>query len=305
MARTVDFLASRPHYAEHLEPIWQALPETLRGRFAKKATELGEDGPVVVASYLDLRRTGRRPAVLAEHGSGQSYGNGQPSYAGGRNREQVGLFICPSGLVADLNRARYPDATYSVVGCPKMDRWAATPRPESGIIAIAFHWDGRGVAPEAGTAWFHYRDVLPSLKETLGDRLIGTGHPRIMGTLRPTYRAAGIPIVDANEVFEEASVLVVDNSSIGWEFLSLERPVVWMNAPWYRRNVEFGLRFWSLADSGVQTDHPSELSHAIEVALTDPPSIAERRREIIPQVYAHRGDAAKRAAGAIVDWLEG
>ena len=94
---------------------------------------------------------------------------------------------------------------------------------------------------------------------------------------------------------------MVDNSSIGWEFLSLDRPVVWLNAPWYRRNVNYGLRFWDFADAGVQVEEPHDLRFAITEALMD--TNRARRREAVADIYAYTdGRASERAARAIEEW---
>lgn len=277
--------------------MWEQVYPLDRGVFATKAWELnGRTNPVIVAGYSDLEQVRDRPGILIEHGAGQTYGTPNSAYPGGRNRHSVRLFICPSERVADLNRAAYPDASYAVVGAPTMDVYhRSPPKPEPGVVAFAFHWDALG-CPESRSALRHHAKALPLIARER--EVIGHGHPRAAAKLRPLYARCGIPWVSLDEVYRRASVMVVDNSSVGWEFLSLDRPVVWLNAPWYRRDIEHGLRFWSFADSGVQVDHPGELVFGITEALMD--THQRRRREVIEQVYAAcDGKAAMRAAEAI------
>lgn len=289
----IDFLATQPQYEAHLEPIREAVG----GRFQTRLEASYGTGLLVVASQRDLF-VGRRPAVFVEHGAGQTYSDSNPGYAGGDHRENVRLFLCPNETVAARNQARYPDARVAVVGCPKLDAWAGR-RPAGTEVAVAFHWPC-AVAPEAGSAWDHYYGALRGLSARFG-RVLGHGHPRWIDALTGPYTAALVtPVRDFEEVLERASVLAVDNSSVGWEAMALGIPVVWLNAPAYRRDVEHGLRFWEWADSGVQVDEPEDLVAGIERALADPPEIRRRRAEAVAHVYGDvDGKAAHRAAQAI------
>lgn len=286
------FFASRSHYRDHLEPIAAAM--------GTEVIDTPGTGPVVVASSIDLWRCRGRRVIFVEHGAGQTYSNNHPAYSGGRDRGDVVLFICPSVKVSWRNFTAYPKVQSVAVGCPKMDRWHIDPKPGGDAIGIAFHWFTGGVAPEARSAFGHYQEALGALQAAFPGRVLGTGHPRIVGRLRRSYEAAGIPLVPTEEVFERCGVLVTDNSSVGWEFASLDRPVVWLNAPWYRRGVEHGLRFWQYADTGLQVDEPRELVEGVTLALDDPEPFRSRRREVIPGVYAFTdGTSAQRAADAI------
>jgi len=271
-----------------------------RGIFATDPRELGgRYNPVIVAGYRDLLRVRPREVVFLEHGTGQTYGGATPAHPGGRNREAVSLFICPSDRVAEKNLARYPDTPTVVVGSPVMDYHHRNPsRPESGLVAVAFHWNAL-TAPEARSAFRHYAAAIVELAKER--TVIGHGHPRVENVLRRFYANNGITWVSLDEVYRRAEVLVVDNSSVGWEFLSLDRPVVWLNAPWYRKSVDYGMRFWEFADSGVQVDDPADLPFSVAEALMD--THRARRREVVHEIYAYTdGRASERAARAIEEW---
>lgn len=169
------------------------------------------------------------------------------------------------------------------------------------LVAFTWHWQYDGV-PEGRSALPHYRAAVEALAVTPRPyALLGHAHPRAWKEVAPWYDQLGIESTpNLDDVFDRADLLVADNTSALYEFASLDRPVLVLNAPWYRRDVEHGGRFWRWADVGVQVDHPDQLAGGITVALTDPPLIAQRRRQIVAEVYASAdGTAAARAVHAI------
>lgn len=332
----MDALAYEPQFVDHLAPVWPLLPD--RGRFlvepklvewaARRGIEAEpvtrppfvpaypkprHDGPVaLVASYGDIkggRRLGYGPFVFLEHGAGQSYAGVRSSqarngsYAGGQDRDDVGLFLVPNETCAAKWREHYPRARVEVVGCPKLD---TLPRKEPGptVVAISFHWDAGRICPEAGTALGHFGAILPELARRF--TVIGHAHPKgdWPERMARVYRRAGIEFVrDFDEVCRRADVYVCDNSSTLFEFAATGRPVVVLNDPAYRRHVNHGLRFWDAADVGVQVDDPALLPAAIEEALLDAPERRAAREAALDIVYQPRANGAARAAAAITDWL--
>lgn len=290
----IDAYASEPHYREHIAPVLAALPDGLRGSWSRRGT-----GPVIVAGYKDMLGVGDRPVILMEHGAGQTYGGGYPSYAGGRNREAVRLFLCPSERVADLNRTRYPQTPAVAVGCPKLDALIGVKPGHA--IGFAWHWNAQ-VCPESRSALRHYAPFLGDVAAR--HETVGTAHPRIASAAAKVYADAGIEVVDTGGLMARAALLIVDNSSIGWEFIALDRPVIWANAPWYRRDAHHGLRFWEDAD--IQVDEPSQLEDAIATAQEDAPEHRMRRRSIAAALYGPRdGKSSERAATAIIEHIGG
>src|SRR5688572_11910583 len=122
----IDFLSSQRQYAEHLLPVFFALPPEERGTFyavdkaaSKVQAEVGEHFKrtypttkgtlTVVSSYNDFRvahRAGRK-VVLLNHGSGQNYQGAlknHGAYAGGSGRKEVALFLEPGPYAGQLTR---------------------------------------------------------------------------------------------------------------------------------------------------------------------------------------------------------
>lgn len=276
---------------------------------------------MLVASWTDEQAVLPRAAVYIEHGAGQTYvdpGEGAaPCYSGGPGHDRVVLFLSPSEVVANRWRAAYPGAPAVAVGCPKLDRWHEIRneiRPNlNPTVALSWHAH-LGTCMETRTLAFdelqrHLR-AFKRWADEQGIHLLGHAHPRLWGRAAATYRAAGIERVeDFDEVLSRADLYVVDNSSTGWEFMSTGRPVVWVNASRYRRDIEHGLRFWEWADSGVQAearDGAEGLARAVLLALEDPPSVRQRRQEAVRHVYAHTdGRAAQRAAEAVLAVVSG
>jgi hypothetical protein len=318
----VDFYASQPQYADHLAPLFHALSDDERGEFyvGLNRHELGppiaqlgitvspgrpsnaEGDPVIVAAAADLWACQSRPAVLLEHGAGQSYvGHASPSYSGGPGRESVALFLCTNEMVAAKNRAVYPRIPSVVCGSPRLDIWNGfqlTARtvgaPE---IGFTFHWDYPNV-PETRASWSYWYDAVATTARR--HWTWGHAHPKIARAIMPIYPRLGVtPVPNYDAILAFSAVLCCDNSSALYERAALDLPVVVLNAPWYRRDVEHGLRFWEYADVGVQCDGPDALPDAIEQALEDPPEVAARRREIANVVYPHLGEATARALDAI------
>lgn len=322
----IDAYASRPHYAAHLQPIWDALPDELRGTFYRPtaAGEWGDrqmskadnpSGLVLVAGGSDARKFAHRPVILLEHGAGQSY-PGDPqglttaSYAGGEGLGHVRLFLCPSEAVCERWRATYPEARAVAVGCPWLDdmpaRRAALHEPDAVTVGITWHWDCQ-LVPETRSAWDHYRYRSAELRDAArasGVRLVASQHPRWSGhSMAPlaTYAPLGVDYTTQHQRFLALPDLVVaDNSSALYEAAALGIPTVVMNAPWYRREVHHGLRFWDDIP-GREVDHPDDLWPAIVDQLEHDAHAADRRR-IAAEVYALPiGAAATAAVEAITE----
>ncbi len=278
-------VASRPHYEAHLRPVSDLLPDL--------------PNVALVASYGDLveaRRTFDR-IVLMQHGIGQSYSDHHPHYPGGARNDAVGLFLAPNAHSAARWKAAYPKARVEIVGSPRIDDLPR--RAERGqVVAVSFHWNAYH-HPESRSAFDYYRSALPELARTF--QVIGHGHPRRSDMARK-WAKLGIEFVpDFADVCRRADVYVADNTSTLYEFASTGRNVVVLNAPYYRRDVHHGLRFWEASHVGVNVDKPDQLVPAVGYALTSNDSAS--REDALNIVYQPRTNGAAYAASAVMDWL--
>jgi len=281
---------------------------------------LGGEGAsaMLVCSYGDLSRAygvdPRRRFVFMEHGVGHGY-SGHPGYAGGKGkRAKVSLFLAPNEFVRARTERVLPGVKQVVIGTPKMDGWkdedrrmkdeGASSAQREKVVCISFHWNGEKIAPEAGNAFAHYKRALPELARCGEFKLIGHGHPRAMEYFAQIYEKMEIEVVrDFEAVMERADVYVNDISSTLYEFCVTGKPVVMLNAPWFRRNVTHGIRFWDYTDIGLQVDEPGQLKDVILRTLECPGAMKEERGKMIRELYPFLGGSAKRAAEAVEEWL--
>ena len=315
------------HYAEHVLPVLQKLPNEVRGKLyaprpvdreirnlygvpVESGTVANSTAPLLCAGFQDLRY-GRRPKCLIQHGVGQRYlmPDGKPldspSFAGGGGKEAVSLFIVPSQRVADLELARYPQAQAAVVGSPKLDEWLKVPNPRNGVVAVTFHWAQHAARelPEAGWAFETWRDTIAALAKVRP--VIGTCHPRAAREIPAWYQSVGIEYVPRfADLLPRAEILVLDTSSAGFEWAALDRPTVWLRGrDW--TDIKHGLRFGDplpgpeLGADLADEEHVPSLIAAIELSRE---RYALARAEVRQRVFDGfvDGNASRRAADAIV-----
>lgn len=341
-ARPIDFFARRTNYIDHMAPIWLALDEEMRGSFyvptqlVEHARQQGlepvelratgrrdilavpsGDGPLVTCAFGDLqaavRKNPRRPQIFMEHGVGLTFPHN--GYAGGMGmRREVSLFLDPNEHTRALNKKGHPTKPGFVIGTPKLDKlfkqtWEDATRKDlhkghKPIVCISFHWDGSRIAPEAGSAFDHYRSILPELAKSDEFTLIGHGHPRAMDMLAKYYQSCGIePVFDFKEVLERADLYLNDCSSTLYEFCITDKPVIILNAPQFRRKIHYGIRFWEYTDVGPQVDRPEDLQEVIhEQLFTEEDPFELPRARAVQDLYPYWGCAAARAAEVIRDF---
>jgi hypothetical protein len=316
----VDALASEEHFASHIRPVYERLPDDCRGAFfsSRKRLVTPSDRPTLVSSFGDLNaaRQAGRPVILMEHGAGQTYRglDGQllrhTSYAGGRNRYGVVLALVPGPAA----RRAYEEsgtlegrAPVVEIGVPKLDVWHdGTLQPTLSsppTVVVSFHWDCK-VVPETRSAWRRFLPRVLPLAARNDVRVVMHAHPRLRRDVVPVYAKHELPYEPTfDRVLETASVYVCDNSSTMYEFASTGRPVVVLNDRIYRRDVEHGLRFWEASELGPHVAWTDEsLVPAVQRALEDPERDRAARRAAVAVAYAHvDGRATDRAVAAILE----
>lgn len=265
----VHALASLPNYMEHVDAIHKHLPDEIRGetRYGARTTARGwHDGDdiVMVGGYYDIDRVPTNRIIYVEHGAGQSYkgdsrAREHPAYHGTPHHpDRVIAYISPRQEVADSwNKPAF------AAGAPVCDEFC-TKFPTPPVAAVTFHWDARRICPEAGSALEHYVEHLGDIYDRLEEQgfiVLAHHHPRDL-RLAAMWRHVRvkrppIDVVPVADVRRYADLLICDNSSLMYEMDYLGRNVVALNAPWFRREVDHGLRFWDW--KGPMVDSPEEL----------------------------------------------
>lgn len=322
----IDVYASQPNYWRHLAPIARELRD--RGHDVRAwASVMGRPwGPrimgrrerahtAVCASWEDARRISPQRVCYVEHGAGQTYLDGGNEdgrgYAGAEGLEHVVLFLAPGDHVAAQWRARYPQTPVETVGCPALDQHFLRARdfsasttmsvvePRYNRVAVTEHWRC-GVVPETMPAVPLFDRAIAEISRVDGIEVVGHAHPRGVRSTVGRWRDLGIPYEpDPDSVLRTADLLVADNTSLMYEAAALDIPVLAINGPDYRRDVEHGLRFWSHVP-GIQCDSVGTFIPAVMAALDDPPEARALRARAASHTYAHRdGRSAQRAADAI------
>jgi len=277
--------------------------------------------PIVTCAYGDMvnayKSNPDRIFILAEHGVGLTFGD-NAGYAGGLGMRRIAdCFLAPNEYIANKTE-KVLDTTQYIIGTPKLDEWGnpwikamnsvvehiSNNKPVP-TVCISFHWDGSHVAPEAGNAFgiFGRDEVLKELKETFN--LIGHCHPKSRDHYRPIFENLGIPFVENfSDVMAQADIYVNDASSTMYEFLVTGKPVILMNAPHFRKDIHFGIRFWDYTDIGYQVKTPRELKEAIQNTIIDPNKFLKQRQKAVKDLYPYLGNSAKVAANAILHFIE-
>ncbi len=322
--KQINLYATEVQYFDHMIPIWERLPDQHKGSFyvsmqvkvhrPHKDTIVGipPKSTVLVASYGNFKDVDG-DILFMEHGIGHTYGRKgiHHSYAGGEGKERVNLFLNQHHLTDKLNRQAYPNAQHAIIGTPKMDRWGVMGyRPKDiPIVCFSFHWDCM-ISPESRTSFDYYVDEMRKLsKINKPYKIVLHGHPKKSGMwqkkIARDLRGTRYEFIDNFEqVMEQADVYVNDNSSTMYEFASLDKPVIVLNSPHYRRNVDNGIRFWDYI-AGIQVNDPKELHEKILHTLEYPNEYRLARQMVIDDLYPYRPNASQRAVEVIVKYLNG
>jgi CDP-glycerol:poly(glycerophosphate) glycerophosphotransferase len=105
---------------------------------------------------------------------------------------------------------------------------------------------------------------------------------------------------DASPVLAAADAMVTDHSSIGFEYLVLDRPLVVFDAPDLPRAARINPEKVQLLRSAADIARtPVETARAVRSALAAPDRLSAPRRRIARELFHEPGSATARAVGLI------
>jgi len=225
-------------------------------------------------------------------------------YAGGPGWNHLDLVLAPGPHCARSWQAAYP--TLEVVEFGTFhDTYVNRPLPQT--VAFTFHWDCRQTV-ETRTAWPDWQRQVERVVASHRWSFLGHWHPKWDQTRRGNPVASwwsrqGVPLATVDDVFEQAGLLVADNTSLLYEFAATGRPVLCLNGEAWRRHVDHGLRFWS-HPPGHMLDVGDDLATGISTAMNDWHVAKQLRDLAVGTVFAlARGDRARRiCADALIRW---
>lgn len=307
----IHVLSTQTQFSRHIKPIFSALPRELQGEWIghepSRVRRLPKDDVYLVGGGGSIEDARGARVIYVEHGAGQTYtglkARHRPHYSGGVHTPNVIGYVCPSKTVAD----RWHGRPAVVVGCPAVDGLKRAQNADR--VVITFHWDAPHVSPEARTARPHYarhlREIVRWIEAT-GLKVLGHWHPRDAVKAKMIWEHIGVDMEpDVDRALERARFVIADNTSFHYEAAHLGIPGISLNAPWYRKHVNHGLRFWE-SPPGIQVDDPDEL-------LTQRLDLLMASNEAEAAAYfasnaayglPHGGEGAKTASRFITDLLK-
>lgn len=146
----------------------------------------------------------------------------------------------------------------------------------------------------------HDRSMVPSPKYTAG-----IDWPAVFRGFAPSDRFAFSEAGDATPLLAAADAMVTDHSTIGFEFLLLDRPLIVFDAPDLLHAARVNPEKASLLRSAGQVVTDLEgLAAAAAQALRTPHAQSDARRRVAAEVFYDAGRATERARRLVYELLE-
>lgn len=118
------------------------------------------------------------------------------------------------------------------------------------------------------------KDIQNSYRELIGDNFLVVDSQNILSYM------------------QAADLLVTDTSSVAYEFLLLDRPIITYNAI-------------ARIDKGINITSPAELGSAIETSLADPQEYSSNRQYYLNEIHPYQdGESSIRIIDRIEKVLE-
>ena len=117
-------------------------------------------------------------------------------------------------------------------------------------------------------------------------------------------RVAFADVADASPLLAAADVLVTDHSSIGFEYLVLDRPIIVFDAPDLARTARINPDKVALLRSVASVARtPAEVMEQASASLARPQAFSAARREVAGELFHEPGQATTRAVTLLRELL--
>jgi hypothetical protein len=179
--------------------------------------------------------------------------------------------------------------------------YAPTWTPFSSLNAM-----GEALVEALGTAGF---TVLVKLHENSRDlRPENSGGIDWPARLLPILARSGGRLIDdgnASPWLAAADVLITDHSSVGFEYLLLDRPLVRIEMPALIARTSIPPEYVQMmVDSSISTHDVSTTVRAVERAFADPAAMSAARRAVATDLFYEPGTATGRAVSEIYEMMD-
>ena len=165
---------------------------------------------------------------------------------------------------------------------------------------------GKEIVMRLGRAGYN---VIVKLHD--GSRMTGrffSGGVDWVSELTPIVTGAGGFLAmgaDASPLLAAADLLVTDHSSVGFEYLLLDRPLVRIHMPELIANTDINSEYVKLlSDAATGISEASEVEAAADRALSDPNAKSAIRRAAAQDLFHQPGTATFRAVHELLSLLE-
>ncbi|NOZ04458.1 MAG: CDP-glycerol glycerophosphotransferase family protein [FCB group bacterium] len=186
-------------------------------------------------------------------------------------------------------------------GWPKLDRLDLSTSVKQKKRALGLDPDRPVIlyAPTFSPKYSSANDLLPAIESLLSSpyQWIVKFHDLMDKTTVSRFKALRgkhLMVVDSDDILpamEASDVLVTDTSSVAYEYLLLDRPLITYQAV-------------SRIDKGINIMRPGELCGAIERSFNDPGEFASNREFYRKQLHPYRdGKSSRRVVGAVENVL--
>lgn len=235
------------------------------------------------------------------------------------NKHRLQHFIDNGAIDADSPAAR-------LIGMPKLDCLVDGSLRRNDVLASL------GIDPLRKTVmyaptWSPYSS-LPAMGEELVRRLgeagyavIGKLHDRSRDSqyvnsggidwgarLEPLLQSTGGVLAkgsNSSKYLPAADALITDHSSVGFEYLLLDRPLIRIEMPELLKNTDVEPRYVKmLASASTSVRDVSQVVAALERGFADPKRDSKSRREIANEMFYEPGGATERAANELYELIE-
>jgi CDP-glycerol glycerophosphotransferase len=234
------------------------------------------------------------------------------------NHDRLRRYV-DAGLVADDGR------TAALVGYPKLDavvdgsldrrtiRARLGLEPDTPVVLYAPTWSpqsslhtmGERIIDALAAAGYQ---VVVKLHDRSYDLVAvasaGVDWAQRLAVYRAHPRVRVVREADASPLLVLADALVTDHSSIGFEFMLLDRPLIVVDCPELLEHAQIPpARVSQLRAAADVVGAAGDVPDAVAAGLGDPGRHSRARRETAEAMFYRAGTATDRAVTLIYDWL--